>query len=193
MDKVLSYELVDYNSLLLLTYKNIGLDEKELVVMQLLMVFSKSNEDLTTNLLKQYMTCTIEEIDRILVSLIQKKVIEIVGARIDISRIYKILQMSLVEKKEKEKVDLLKIFEAEFGRTLSPMEVDSLRMFKREGFKDEMIIDALREAIMRNARSLRYIETILRDWQINGVKKTFKEKVPAKKEEYIAYEWWNDD
>ena len=61
-------------------------------------------------------------------------------------------------------------FEAEFSRPLSPIEAETLSMWLDEdGHKTELIIAALREAVVSGKLNFRYIDRILFEWKRNGV------------------------
>ncbi len=61
---------------------------------------------------------------------------------------------------------IFKLYEENIG-PLTPMIADLLRDCEKE-YPYEWISDAVTEAVMNNARSLRYIESILRSWKENG-------------------------
>jgi len=59
------------------------------------------------------------------------------------------------------------IFEHELGRLLTPMELEILDDWKKKGFEDSTIKEALKEAIFNgaNANSYKYINKILQNWK----------------------------
>lgn len=61
---------------------------------------------------------------------------------------------------------IFKLYEENIG-PLTPMIADLLRDCEKE-YPYEWICDAVEEAVVNNARSLRYIESILRSWKENG-------------------------
>lgn len=71
--------------------------------------------------------------------------------------------------KKKSAVDLFSLIEEEFGRTLSSMEYEIINNWVNS-FDVEMIKEALREAVYNNAKSLKYIESILYAWKDKGYK-----------------------
>ncbi len=84
-----------------------------------------------------------------------------------------------VKQEEKEEKNLYSIFEAEFGRPLSPMEIDSLIMWTEEDdFSAELIQLALREAVLSQVYSFKYIDRILLNWK----KKNIRTKDQVEKE-----------
>ena len=61
---------------------------------------------------------------------------------------------------------IFKLYEENIG-PLTPMIADILRDCEKE-YPYEWISDAVQEAVMANARSWRYIESILKNWRENG-------------------------
>ncbi|RRG18407.1 DnaD domain protein [Weissella viridescens] len=62
--------------------------------------------------------------------------------------------------------DIFNMIEQEFGRPLSSMELSTVKdWFDIDHFRPDFIKAALQEAVMNQALSLRYIETILVAWQ----------------------------
>ena len=57
----------------------------------------------------------------------------------------------------------------EFGRPLSPFEIEILWSWL-DDFSDELILYALKEAVLGQNRSLRYIQGILTRWKGEGVR-----------------------
>ena len=106
------------------------------------------------------------------------------------------------EKTETPKTAIYDKFEKEFGRTLSPMEYEIIGAWLDDGYSEQLVELALKEAIYNGVTSLRYIETILYNWRKKGYKT--KEEVQSakikaresKKEEVkdvFFYDWLNDD
>lgn len=66
---------------------------------------------------------------------------------------------------------VFKRFEEELGRPLTPMECETISAWLDEDkLEPEVILLALKEAVMANKRSFRYIDKILLEWQRNGLK-----------------------
>ena len=77
------------------------------------------------------------------------------------------------DKSEKEEIDnsIFSVFEKELGRTLSPMEFEQIKEWITSGNSNELIICALREAVLNGVGNLRYIDSILNDWRKKGYRK----------------------
>ena len=92
-------------------------------------------------------------------------------------------------------------FENELGRTLSAMEVEIIKEWLHSGISEDLIKEALKEAILNNVRNLKYIDRILFNWRSKGFKTkddVLKDKKnyrkPTKKVEQINdYNWLEDE
>ena len=85
-------------------------------------------------------------------------------------------RLILNKKTEDKSTDIYALFESELGRTLSSFEYDMINNWLNKGVSEEMITDALKEAILNNVRNFKYIDKIIYEWSKNGVKKRFKEE-----------------
>lgn len=78
--------------------------------------------------------------------------------------------------------NLLKDFEAGYGRLLSPFEIEDISKFvNEEHMKPELIREALREAVFRGKPVWNYTKAILRNWKTDQI--TTVEQVRAKQQE----------
>lgn len=89
-------------------------------------------------------------------------------------------QTKEVDVKEEETAkNLYSIFESEFGRPLSPIEMETLVAWVEEdGYSPELIQMALREAILSQVYNFKYIDRILISWE----KKNIRTKEQVEKE-----------
>ena len=80
-----------------------------------------------------------------------------------------------VKEEQKDKDDegeIFTLFEQEFGRLLSPMECETITMWlDDDGHTVEIIKAALKEAVLAQKLSLRYIDRILFEWKKKRVKR----------------------
>ncbi|WP_144511365.1 DnaD domain-containing protein [Bacillus sp. FJAT-22090] len=76
------------------------------------------------------------------------------------------------DKQEKEEEgEIYKLFEQEFGRLLSPMEYETIGMwFDQDKHTAALIRLALKEAVLSQKLSLRYIDRILFEWKKKNIK-----------------------
>ena len=64
-------------------------------------------------------------------------------------------------KSDSSKSDVFEIIEKEFGRTLSPIEIEIIRTWLDNNFSEDLIKEALKEATFNGVSNLRYIDKIL--------------------------------
>ncbi|SMF87266.1 DNA replication protein DnaD [Paenibacillus uliginis N3/975] len=70
-----------------------------------------------------------------------------------------------------EERNLFSIFEKEFGRPLSPMELETISGWvDQDRYPDELILLALKEAVFAGKVHFRYIDRILLEWSRNRVR-----------------------
>lgn len=78
--------------------------------------------------------------------------------------------------------DIYSIFEQEFGRPLTPMELESIsNWLDRDGYSEELILASLKEAVFSGKVHFRYIDRILLEWARNRVKTVDQAKEYAQK------------
>ena len=113
---------------------------------------------------------------------------------------------NLKESKRKEDLGKLKdnifsIFEKEFQRPLNGMEFEIIKAWLEKLYPEELILAALREAVYNGATNIRYIDTILHEWNKKGFKTKediedyMKNNYSAKKLEetnLFEYNWLED-
>ncbi|MFF2089969.1 DnaD domain protein [Paenibacillus sp. NPDC058174] len=73
-------------------------------------------------------------------------------------------------KRSADPKNLFSVYEQEFGRLLSPMECETISTWlDQDGYADELIRFALKEAVFAGKLNLRYIDRILFEWGRNRV------------------------
>ncbi|HSI68522.1 MAG TPA: DnaD domain-containing protein [Planococcus sp. (in: firmicutes)] len=67
--------------------------------------------------------------------------------------------------------EVFQLFEQEFGRFLSPMEIETISMWMdQDGHTPDVIRMALKEAVISQKISLRYVDRILFEWKKKNIK-----------------------
>jgi len=171
-------------------YKEMGLNDQEMMLIVQILTFKQEGKDFPTiGELKDRMTADEREIIMMLQKLIQKGYLAIddhiekdTGVRAEIYQVdplYEKIASIITAKhassqKENRKLEpkqnLFTIFEQEFGRPLSPIECETIAMWQdQDQYKDELIVAALREAVISNKLFIRYIDRILYEWQRNQI------------------------
>ncbi|KXG43602.1 DnaD domain protein [Tepidibacillus infernus] len=179
---------------LLSNYKKIGLSDQEMMLIIHILYFqSKGKLFPSISELEQRMALKTEELVRILQRLVKQGYLQIDEMKDETSGIlyetYNLtpfylkiidhfereMQMDRIEKKKSEKElkenNLFKVFEQEFGRPLSPMEVELISAWlDQDHYSNEIILYALKEAVFSNKLNFRYIDKILFEWQKKNLK-----------------------
>ena len=65
--------------------------------------------------------------------------------------------------------DIFSFMESEFGRTLSPTEYEVIKAWL-DDTSEELIQEAVKEAVLNGVSNLRYIDKILYEWKKRGIK-----------------------
>ncbi len=115
---------------------------------------------------------------------------------------YEKISLLFIEQDEEKEIDtsIFSIIEKEFGRVLSPMEYEIIKAWVESGISNELITEALKEAVFNGVNNLRYIDKILYEWQKKGIKTTDDveknrkaHKLKEDKLEVFEYNWLEDD
>ena len=93
--------------------------------------------------------------------------------------------------------------EKEFARPLTSIEYEIISAWLEDGTSEELILEALKEAVYSGVCNLRYIDKILYEWGKNGIKTAkdveknrvnFREKQEKKEKlELFDYDWFDDE
>ena len=93
--------------------------------------------------------------------------------------------------------DIYSKIEKEFGRTLSPVEYETISKWIEGNISEDLIESALKESVLNNATSIRYIDKILFEWNKKGYK-TSSDIVHKKtkddfSQQIYEYDWLNEE
>ena len=185
-------------------YKKFDLDINEFIM---LIYFLNSNEKLIFDNKKISNDLFMEqkEVLEIINSLIEKQYISIemnksngiIEEYISLDLFFKKINACLIENDTNDNSsDIYSKFEKEFGRTLSPVEYETISKWIENNVPLNLIEAALKEAILNGVNSIRYIDKILFEWNKKGYKDSTDIIRKNNKEEYIEeiydYDWLNE-
>ncbi|ECQ6352014.1 TPA: DnaD domain-containing protein [Listeria innocua] len=170
-------------------YAAIGLNEIELVLLLQIQSFAAEAEFFPSmEMLTDRTTLRLEDTIKTMDSLLKKGVVAIEQSKdtsLMISEQYNLepLWGKLVAFYEnieadnrqdlevEQQTNLYSLFEAEFGRPLSPMEAEMLSAWvDQDRTSPDLIKEALKEAVISQKLNFRYIDRILLNWSKQGVK-----------------------
>jgi DNA replication protein len=181
-------------NLLLKLYKDMGISDTEMMLLiQLFRLFTEENNYLpSADLLYEHLSGDIAQINRDLENLISNGLLkitdfydaerDIVIQGYDFEPIFEKLTeiwacarvqqheaiKKITENKLKKPVNLFKSFEKEFGRPLSPMEIEQISLWSQK-MPSVMVLEALRRAVMLGKHNFKYIDSILLEWEKNNL------------------------
>ena len=166
---------------LLTSYTDLGLDERDvLVILQLMRFMQEGNDFPTPSELTEHLTINEKQCSDILMKLMQRDLLKINQKENEIHQLSETYSIDpLLEKLYEEKVEKVEeniigaifiLFEQEFGRPLSPFEIETINAWLDEDeFAPELIKAGLRESVLMGKLNFKYIDRILREWKKKGV------------------------
>jgi len=179
-------------NLLLSHYQQLGLNEEDLVLILRLLKQKGSQEALTLLAVAEEFSCDLGQASLILAPFLAKGLINqyqsqeggifyldgLFNALWDIWSYAKASSgKKAAEKAEKTSPynllgrKIYAIFEKEMARPLSPIQNEQLQKWlEQDKLPPELILEALRRAVLQNKNSFAYIDKILLSWQSQGLK-----------------------
>ncbi len=196
---------VVFPKLLLTRYKKLKLTELETIFL----IYLTTNNEFDPERIAKDLDMEVFKVLELISSLTKKDIIKLesvsnnkkIEEYFSLDELYNKLALLFIEDKEDKEIDvtIYDKFEKEFGRTLSPKEYEIIGAWLDDGFLEETIDLALKEAIFNGVTNLRYIDKILFEWKKKGIKtksdldksnKTFRNNKP--KREVFDYDWLNE-
>ena len=194
--------------ILLSNYKSLGMTDEELIVIITIMNYGDKvvydpelfAKDIGSDR-KNVMMIIDSLCDKNLLSVVIEKNNKKTYEYISIDILYEKLLNIVLGKEEKIEPDdsVFGLFETELGRTLSPMEYEKIKEWITSGNSNELIVLALKEAVLNGVSNLNYIDRILSSWRKKGYKNESdilkdKENYRTKKEKIQIYDtdWLNE-
>lgn len=170
-------------------YKSIGIKDLDAMLIMHMLSFQNNQNHFPTPVdFANRMDLSENEVSTILQRLMQFGFLRIKQSEDETGVIYEVFSLQplwnrlldevVLKTSKKEEVveqeaegEIFKLFEQEFGRFLSPMECETLTMWlDDDGHSVEIIRAALKEAVLAEKTSLRYIDRILFEWKKKNVK-----------------------
>jgi len=190
---LINYRAVDFSRLLLLKSKSLKIDDESCHILLIMMAMQSIGvKVLTPQNIASFSSLPVKKIDEILLGLIQSHVLDRHNGQLDFKPLYRKL-LNVKAEKEVKDVNLIASFEDAFGRSLSVTEIEFINDFKRSGYDDDMILDALKEAVKSQVLNFRYVERVLSNWARYGVKVKNKPVTETDdvSDEVKNYNWWD--
>ena len=194
-------------------YKKLNITEEELLVL-ICLINNGEKSVYNPNIFSIELDMDKYKAMQILNDLTEKNIISIkletndIGKKeeyIYIDLLYNKIYSLLLDENPNEKIETTKDIylklETELGRTITPLEVELINEWLRDGVTEEIIEEALKEAVYNNVRSFKYIDIIIYNLREKGIKtkkdiikekKNFR-KNQAMKESIYDYNWLEEE
>ncbi|KRL83913.1 DnaD domain-containing protein [Ligilactobacillus apodemi] len=192
MDEILQRYLaaghMTLSNLLLENYRNLGMNEVEFILLLQIMSKTQQGKAIDLNEISRNMKLDDSRLGNLLRGLLEKKILQLVPAtdaagrkydKYDFSLLYDRLTMfeekEVVQKvttaKKVTKENVYQDIEVEFGRPLSPIELQTIDSWLNlDNYSPELILLALKEAVLNQVYNLKYIDKILISWEKQNIK-----------------------
>lgn len=163
---------MDWKLTLVKNYKKMDLTENELAMIFVVDSLLQDGETfITPDMLSLQMTMSFEDIDNCFTNLIKRCYFSYdKSMKLSLDNLMSLInskfpqEISISEEKD-ENEEVIHLFENAFARALSESEVNTINDWVRNGNTIEKIKEALNLATMAKAKSIRYIDKILLEWQ----------------------------
>ncbi|WP_042223616.1 DnaD domain-containing protein [Oceanobacillus manasiensis] len=204
---------------LITSFQTLGLDERDVMLILQIQQFQQKGIGFPTPAeLSANLTMDEKECSNILRKFIQKGILVIeqdtglatekISEVYSLNELWETLYSEKEAKKEEESTDgtLFILFEQEFGRPLSPFEIETINGWLDEDKQAPSLIKAaLRESVLMGKLNFKYIDRILREWQKKGIhsveqardaskkfhgNQTTKQEIPRTKRDTSFYYNW---
>ena len=192
-------------------YKKLNITEEELIILIFIIDYGVDLEynpsifvqELNIDKYKVLELINSLKEKNVLTILIKKENKKVSSEYISLQPLYDKIMNIVMDNKEKQiEIDenIYSIFENELGITLSPLEYEKIKEMVTS-YGQELVVEALKEAVYNRANNLRYIETILSEWNKKGHKTKAdilkdRENYRRKKTDNIKLpdiDWLNED
>ena len=191
---------------LLFNYKSLNITDIEFIL--LIYLTNQTSDIYNPKQISKDLKLGLNEVLELINSLTEKGLVKIDLKKINNERtevvnldlLYEKMAFNLEPKEEEKKSSIYDLFETEFGRTLSPMEYEIITGWLDNGYTEELITLALKEATYNGVSNLRYIDKIIYEWNKKGIKtkedveknkKQFKSN--SEKKEIFDYNWLDEE
>ena len=192
---------------LLFNYKKMNITDSEFII--LIYLINQSSNVYNPKQIGNDLKLNLNQVLELINSLCEKNIIKIEMKKtnnirseiINLDSLYEKIAFALTEVEEVNESNLYSVFETEFGRTLSPMEFEIINGWVDNGYSEELIKLALKEATYNGVSNLRYIDKIIYEWGKKGIKnkedvennrKQFKNNNLNRNKELFDYDWLNE-
>jgi len=193
-------------------YKTLGISSDNVILLiylinqntPIICDYQKISTDLNIDLMEIMTRITELKTKKIIEVELKKNALSKLEEYINLDLLYDKVFLEFIDEKEnkdeQDNSNVFSKFESELGRPLSPFEYEFLNAWLEQYNKD-IIIEALKEAVISGVVTIRYIDRILFDWDKKGINTLEKLEKSQKKHkekknvdvEVPDYDWLNSN
>ena len=204
--EILKIKSCQLPQLLLFNYRKLGLSELELII--IIYILNDNDVNYNPKKISNDLNIDVKKVLEVINNLVEKgflniEIIKINNVRnevINLDLMYEKLAFLIIKKDKKEQdTNIFDRYSQELGRGLSPTEYEIINSWLDNGYSEELILLALKEAVYNGVSNFRYIDRIIFEWAKKGIKN--KEDVERNRKEFkkskenkelFDYDWLND-
>ena len=161
-------------------YKTLGISSDNVILLiylinqntPIICDYQKISTDLNIDLMEIMTRITELKTKKIIEVELKKNALSKLEEYINLDLLYDKVFLEFIDEKEnkdeQDNSNVFSKFESELGRPLSPFEYEFLNAWLEQYNKD-IIIEALKEAVISGVVTIRYIDRILFDWDKKGI------------------------
>lgn len=148
---------------------HLNLSAEEALVVLMICYMNEKHQKITNEILAKRTGLSFEQLDHVIALLCAKKYLDIKATSKTVSfQLHGLFESEMARHESSSSSSLFDVFESEFGRPLSQIEMQMLSDWNKE-IDSKLILYALKEASMYNSLNMNYISRILKDWTVNGI------------------------
>lgn len=204
--EVLKTKCYQIPQILLFNYQKLDVNELELIV--IIYILNDNDTNYNPKKISNDLNIDVKKVLEVINNLVEKGIlsIEIIKVNnirnevINLDLMYEKLAFLIMKKNTNNKEsNIFDSYSKELGRGLSPTEYEIINSWLDNGYSEELILLALKEAVYNGVSNFRYIDRIIFEWAKKGIKnkedvernrKSFKRNKENK--ELFDYDWLND-
>ena len=210
--KILQAKPLFVPKILFQNYKKLNITEEELIIL-IYLINIENKITYNPDVLSRELNLDKFKVMQLLNNLCEKNIITLKVEKNQIGSLEEYIYMDIFyqrllniiidtkEERREDSKDVFSIFESELGRPLSPIECEIIKGWLNDNISTEILIEALKEAVYNDAKSLKYIDRIIYSWKQKGIKTKddiIKDKINYRnskknKEPVFDYNWLEED
>ena len=191
LNELIKSKIINIPLYVLRIFKEFNLSVDEIIL--LLFLYNQDGVVFNPNLISDSLNMDLLTVMKVVSTLADKGLVNVTTKTneanvkeeiIDLSQLFERITLKMMNEMNKSdtgEINIYNILAEEFNKKLTPMECETVEMWKKNNYPDELIKEAIREASLNGVSSLRYIDKILFEWNKKGYKK--KEDIKRKNRE----------